>query len=114
MKIYNSTQNNIISEEVKVAENFISRSVGLLSKRFLKEGESLVIKPCCSIHTFFMRFDIDVLFINKKNEIIALYENVKPWQILPIHLSSRYVIELAAGNIFEKNIKKGDIIQIDE
>lgn len=114
MKLYNSTQNSEICHDIKVAENFFSRTVGLLSKKSLNEGEGLVIKPCCSIHTFFMRFAIDVLFVNKNNEIIAIYENVKPWRILPIHPTSYYVVELPARTISKKNIKKSDIIQIDE
>lgn len=113
MKVYNSTQNNLIADEVEVADNFITRTFGLIPKSSLKSGEGLVIKPCCSIHTFFMRFAIDVLFVNKKNEIIALYENVKPWRSLPIHLASHYVIELPAGEITAKNIAKHDIISIE-
>lgn len=114
MKIYNSTQNNLITDDVKVAETFFTRSVGLLSKKSVSSNEALVIKPCCSIHTFFMKFPIDVLFIGKNGNIIELYENVKPWRILPIHLASKYVLELCAGQISAKNIKKGDIIHIDE
>lgn len=113
MKIYNSSQNNIIADDIKTAENFFSRSVGLLSKNSLSEYEALIIKPCCSIHTFFMKFKIDVLFVNKNNEIIALYENVKPFRILPIHFSSSYVIELAGGSISDKQITKGDLISIN-
>lgn len=60
-----------------------------------------------------MKFEIDVLFINSKGKIIALYENVKPWRILPIHLTSSYVIELPAGQIAVKNICLGDIIRIE-
>jgi len=112
MNIYNSSQNNLIADSVKVAENFFTRSIGLLSRKSISNNEALIIKPCGSIHTFFMRFDIDVLFVNKKNEIIALYENVKPFRILPIHLTSSYVIELAAGSISDKNISKGDLISI--
>lgn len=113
MKVYNSTQNNIISDNAKVADNFFLRSIGLLSKKSLPEGEALIIKPCCSIHTFFMKFEIDVLFINKKNEVIALYESVKPWRILPIHPTSSYVIEISARSIINKNIAKHDIISIE-
>lgn len=112
MKVYNSTQNNIIADDVKMADNFVTRTFGLIPKSSLKEGEGLLIKPCCSIHTFFMRFEIDVLFVNKKNEIVALYKNVKPWRILPIHLASHYVIELTAGEITAKEIKKGDILSL--
>lgn len=112
MKVYNSTQNNLIADDVKVAKNFFTRTFGLIPKNALKSGEGLVIKPCCSIHTFFMKFTIDVIFVNKKNEVIALYENVKPWRILPIHFSSHYVIELSAGEITSKCLKKGDLITI--
>lgn len=110
MKVYNSTQNKEIADGIKVADNFFTRSIGLLSKKSVLEGEGLIIKPCCSIHTFFMRFAIDVIFVNKKNEIIALYENVRPWKILPIHPTSHYVIELLANSISNKNINKGDVI----
>lgn len=113
MKVYNSTQNNLISDDIKVADNFVKRTFGLIPKSSLKEGEGLVIKPCCSIHTFFMKFAIDVLFVNKKNEVVALYENVKPWRTLPVHLTSQYVIELPAGTITAKNITKHDIISIE-
>lgn len=101
----------MISEDAIVADNFVSRSIGLISKKILKERESLIIKPCCSIHTFFMKFSIDVLFINGKNEVIALYENVKPWRVLPIHLTSKYVIELPSGTISKNGIFKSDIIK---
>lgn len=110
MKIYNSTQNNLIADEVKVAENFFTRSVGLLSRKSLSENEGLIIKPCCSIHTLFMKFPIDVIFVNKKNKIVALYENVKPWRILPIHPTSHYVVELPANTITTQNVMKHDTI----
>ena len=112
MNIYNSSQNNLIAADVRVARNFFSRSIGLISKKILSDNEALIIKPCCSIHTLFMKFDIDVLFVNNKNEIIALYERVKPWRILPIHWNSSYVIELAPGSISNKNIKKDDLFKM--
>ena len=112
MNIYNSTQNNLIADEVKVAENFFTRSIGLLLRKSISVNEALVIKPCCSVHTFFMKFAIDVLFVGTGGKIVALYENVKPWRILPIHFNSKYVIELASGSISSKNIKLGDIIEM--
>ena len=114
MKIYNSTQNNLIADDVKLAKSFITRTLGLIPKKMISESEGLMIKPCNSIHTFFMKFSIDVLFVGTNDEIIALYENVKPWRILPIHFNSSYVIELKCGQISAKNIAKHDIIQIDE
>lgn len=112
MKVYNSSKNNLIADDVKIAQNFFTRSFGLLLRKSLSENEGLIIKPCCSIHTFFMKFNIDVLFVNKQNQIVALYENVKPRRILPIHLNSFYVIELASSSISAKNIEKGDLIDL--
>jgi len=114
MKIYNSTQNNTLADDAKVADNFFSRSVGLLSRKSISDGEALVIKPCCSIHTFFMKFPIDVIFVNRKNKIVGLHQNAPANVILPVYFSSHYVIELAAGQISAKNIQKGDIINLEE
>lgn len=113
MNIYNSTQNNLIADNIKVAENFFTRSVGLLSRKSISESEALIIKPCCSVHTFFMKFAIDILFVSASGEVIALYENISPWRILPIHLNSKYVIELSAGSISRKRISNGDIIRVE-
>ena len=110
MKVYNSTKNNLIAGDVKLANNFVTRSLGLLPKSSISEDEGLTIKPCCSVHTFFMRFPIDVLFVDRQNRIVALYENVGRNRVLPIHLNSFLVIELAAGQISRKNIEKYDII----
>lgn len=114
MKVYNSSKNSIILEDAKVAENFFARSVGLLSKKSLNEGEGLIIKPCCSVHTFFMRFNIDVLFVGVNGKVIATYENVAPWRVLPIHPTSHYVIELSANSISNKNIEKGDAVTLTQ
>lgn len=114
MNIYNSTKNNLIADDAKLANTFFTRSVGLLSKDSILENQALIIKPCFSIHTFFMRFAIDVLFVDKKNRIVAMYENVQKNRILPMHLSSLYVVELSTGQISRKNIEKYDIIQINE
>ena len=113
VNIYNSTKNNIIADKVNIAKTFLTRSIGLLSKTSMPKDEGLIIKPCCSIHTFFMRFPIDVVFIDCKNMVVALYENVLPNRILPIHFSSLYVIELAAGQIANKGIEKKDIIRVE-
>jgi uncharacterized membrane protein (UPF0127 family) len=114
VKLYNSTQNNLIAKNVKIAKSFITRSLGLIPRKDFFESEALIIKPCNSIHTFFMKFPIDVLFLDKTNKIIALYENVTPWQILPVHFNAHSVIELKAGQIKAKNIQKNDIIQVNE
>lgn len=113
MKVYNSSKNNLIADDVKIAKTFIKRTFGLIPKSSILKDEGLVIYPCFSVHTFFMKFAIDILFINKQNKVIALYQNVKPYRILPIHPNSHYVIELAADVISTKNIEKDDFITLE-
>lgn len=113
MNIYNSSKNILIATDVKEAKNFFTRTIGLLFRKSISKDEALIIKPCSSIHTFFMKFPIDVLFVNKHNQIVAVYESVKPFKVLPIHFTSSYVIELAAGSVLDKNIDKGDLIRVD-
>ena len=112
MKLYNSTHNCLIADNLKIADNFISRTIGLISTREISQEEGLLIKPCCSIHTFFMKFDIDVLFVNRKHEIVAIYKYIKPWNVLPIHPTSQYVLELCGGVIEKHNISKGDVVEV--
>src|SRR5574344_695182 len=111
MLVYNSSKKIIICEDVKVAKNIVTRSIGLLSKNEMDKKEGLIITPCCSIHTFFMKFDIDVIFVDKKNKVVAIEESVKPNRILPIYLKSAYVLEIKSQKISQK-ISLDDIIEI--
>ena len=82
-------------------------------KKHISKDEALLIYPCNSIHMFFMRFSIDVLFVDKNNEIIYLLENFIPWKISRIIWKSYYVIELPCGTIKKTNTNIGDIIKIE-
>jgi len=116
MKIFATRNNakNLIISNCKIADNFVLRILGLLPYKTLSENEGLLLKPSNSIHTFFMRMTIDVIFIDKNNKIIKIYHEVKPFRILPIHLNSRCVIETAGGICKMKNLQKGDIISFNE
>jgi uncharacterized membrane protein (UPF0127 family) len=67
-----------LSNNVIVADSILKRMKGLLGKSELPVGEGLWIKPCMSVHTFFMKFPIDVIFLNKRNQVIALIKNILP------------------------------------
>ncbi|MFW5962500.1 MAG: DUF192 domain-containing protein [bacterium] len=109
MEVYNESSKELIVQNVKVANTFYSRLCGLMFQKELPIGEALLIKKCNSIHTFFMFFCIDVIFINKNNRVIAIYENLKPFKvILPIK-NAVAVIELPANTVCEK-VRKGDIL----
>lgn len=88
-----------IASDLKTADTLLSRTKGLLGRASLPQGEGLWIKRCNSIHTAFMKFPIDVLFVDKDLKVVSVYENLKPWRITRLHFSASSVIELPAGTL---------------
>lgn len=113
MKIINLTKDTLVADEVTIADNFLSRTKGLLGKNALKENEALVIKPCNAIHTFFMRFSIDAVFLDKQNKVVAIKENLRPFKITPIYPKAFLVIELPIGKISNSSIQPNDQIKFE-
>ena len=79
----------IISNKVNLANDTASRMIGLLKSDGLDEGESLLIEPCNSIHTFFMKFNIDVLFLDKNFKVVKVFRDMPPWRITSALLLSK-------------------------
>ena len=103
--------NVIISSEVKIAKSFIERLVGLMFKKEMKGFDALLIKRCNSIHTFFMCYPIDVLFLDSEMNIVRIYRSLFPWRLTRIVWKSVQVLELKAGTLPEK-IKIGDRLEL--
>ena len=104
----NSTRGTRLTERARVAENPLTRVVGLLRDRDLAEGDGLWIIPCNSIHSFAMRFIFDAVFLNEKMCVVHLHPEMKPWRISSMVLASRSVLELPAGTIARSGTKLGD------
>lgn len=101
-----------IGNRIKVADNFYQRWRGLLGRKDLPEGEGLLLIPCRQIHTYLMSFPLDVLFLNKKREIVALLMEMAPGQKSPYVREGYQVLELPAGTIRLKKLKIGDCLEI--
>jgi uncharacterized membrane protein (UPF0127 family) len=112
MLLINTRSGEVITENLVLADTFISRLVGLLNKKVLADSEALYISPCNSIHTFFMRFPIDACFVNAEMEIIKQYSILKPWRISAIIPGARGVFEFPAGTLNKCGLAKGDKLQI--
>jgi len=112
MKAVNLRTHKVLATDVKVAVNLFTRMKGLLGKKELPQGEALWIKPCFSVHTFFMKFPIDVLFLNKKNKVIAVVTDLIPNRMTRLYPQSFSVLELPTGTIAATNTEVGDEIKI--
>ncbi|OIO36833.1 MAG: hypothetical protein AUJ74_00975 [Candidatus Omnitrophica bacterium CG1_02_44_16] len=111
-KAINVTTGEIIADNVRIAQDFMSRSIGLLNRQNLNENEALLIKPCPSIHTFFMKFPIDVLFLSKEGNIVKIAHSLKPWRLSGCLLGCFMVLELPPGKVLKTTIKLGNVIEI--
>lgn len=111
MKAYNVRNKRELSHDVQIAQNIFHRLKGLIGRDTLEFGEALWIKPCNSIHTFLMRFPIDVIFLNKNNKVIAMKENVHPNRLTRLYLRAVSVLELPAGAIEATATIVGDEIE---
>lgn len=102
----------IIGNRIKVAPTFFSRLRGLLFRKSLQEGEGLLLIPCRQVHTFFMSFSLDLLFLNGKGDILELLPEISPGKWSPLIKEGYQVLELPAGTIRLKNLKKGNSLEI--
>jgi len=99
----------MITIKAKRAKNLKEKIVGLINR---DSPENLVIKTHFGIHTFLMKFPIDVIILDNKNNVIALKENLKPNRIFLWNPKYEIVVECRLGLIKKKGIKKGDTIKI--
>jgi uncharacterized protein len=110
--VRNQTQQCDLGDSIAVATSFWQRGKGLMFASGLGQGEGMIIDPCTSIHTFWMRFPIDVLYMDRNHCVIRTDESMKPWRIGPVFTGSKWVIELPAGTISATGTQAGDIIEI--
>jgi uncharacterized protein len=96
----------IIAESVRVADTYFRRLRGLLGRR-LREGEGLVLRPGFSVHTSFMRYPIDVVFLDQNQTVVEIAPNLKPWRTASCR-AAREVVELRAGEAERRGLTVGD------
>jgi hypothetical protein len=107
----NVTRGTVLSTQLELAGTGPSRKKGLLGRDCLLPGEGLWIVPCEAVHTFFMRFPIDLVYLDRKHRIRKLRSSVGPWRVSGC-LTAHSVLELPAGAIRETQTEPGDTIEI--
>lgn len=111
MKAVNSSKSTIITSNLKEATGFCSRLKGLIGKAYLKEGEGLWMARCRAIHTFGMRFPIDVVFLDKRNIVVAAIKNLPSRRITRFYFNAESVLELPTGSIESTFTEPGDEVE---
>lgn len=109
-EVANRARGTVLATRLEVADSAPKRNKGLLGRNGLARGEGLWIIPCESVHTFFMRFPIDLVYLDRTNKIKKVRSAVGPWR-LSACLSAHSILELPAGTIRETFTHCGDILE---
>ncbi|MFH0753748.1 MAG: DUF192 domain-containing protein [Candidatus Omnitrophota bacterium] len=112
MIVINLTQNTILCRHTEIADTFFSRARGLLGRKSLPMDAGMVITRCQSIHMFFMKFSIDVVFIDNAGIVVGAVTSIKPWRLSPVFWKAAKVIELPEKTIEKTKTKVGDCLEI--
>lgn len=106
-----SQSGRVVADEIEDAFDSESRRRGLLGRHRFDAGSAIILAPCNAIHTFFMRFPIDVLFADRNGLILKARASVRPWRIA-IAVRAYAVIELPAGTLERARVTPGMSIEI--
>ena len=112
LRVENVTHGAILVDRGRVADNIVSRFVGLMGVRRLNAGDGLAIVPCSGVHCFFMAIPIDVLYMSRDHRVIGIDHNLKPWRLGTMHKGVHYVIELPAGTAARTGTTVGDQLRV--
>ncbi len=111
--VTNVTRGTVLATRLEAAHTGAKRRKGLLGRDGLAAGEGLWIVPCESVHTFFMRFPIDLVYLDREKKIKKTRNAVGPWR-LSACLSAHSILELPAGTILRTQSEPGDMLEIAE
>jgi hypothetical protein len=103
----------VLADSADLADTSKKRRVGLLKHTGLRLGEALWIVPCESVHSFFMKFTIDILYLDRGKKVKGFRHNMKPWRVSAC-LLSHSVLELPAGMIERSGTQKGDQLAFEK
>jgi uncharacterized protein len=110
LEISNRTRQSVLATRALVADREATRRKGLLGRDGLDSGEALWIVPCEAVHTFGMKFPIDLVYIDRKQRVRKVRSAVPPWR-MSICFTAHSVIELAAGTVLATRTAAGDALE---
>ena len=107
-----TAEGTVVAERCTVAGSFLSRFRGLMGRRELPAGEGLCLQDCGSIHMFFMRFPLDVAFVNGEGRVLHVCHAIRPWRISRPVFGSKAALELPAGTLQRLGVGRGSVLKL--
>jgi uncharacterized membrane protein (UPF0127 family) len=113
LRVHNTTRETTVGDRIEVADTAARRNKGLLGRAGLEPGEGLWIVPCEAVHTFAMKFALDLIYLDRKHRVVKVRESVRPGRISGA-FRAHSVIELPTGSIAASQTHPGDLLQLDD
>lgn len=110
--VVNRSREHVIGDRIEVADTFWTRLVGLLGRNRLDTGCGLLIRPSSGVHTFGMRFPIDVVALDRNLRVVSVWQNLRPWRTTTVKWKTHAVLELPGGHLQTRPVNKGDQLEI--
>ncbi len=110
-KVIIKNNNFTLCHNLKEATNLIERMRGLMFSKKMEDFDGLLIRPCNSIHTFFMKYPIDTIFLDSKFKVVKIIRNMHPWKISWIYFKAKQVLELPANTI-PTDLNENDQVEV--
>jgi uncharacterized membrane protein (UPF0127 family) len=101
----------VVCERCTIADSPLTRMRGLLGRRDLASHEGVLLRPAGSVHTFFMRFAIDIVFLDRDGRVLRIAESVRPWRTAAAR-GAKSVLELRAGECARRRLLTGDVLEV--
>ena len=111
-RVTNLTRGSSVGETIELADTSMTRMFGLLGRSGLDAGGGLWIRPSSGVHTFFMRFRIDVIGLDRELKVIKLWRCLAPFRVTSVSVKMHSVIELPCGTIKRSETQLGDMLEV--
>ena len=111
--VRNQTRNTVLADAAELADTSEKRRTGLLKHERLDPGRGLWLVPCESVHSFFMKFAIDLVYLDRNKKVRKVRHRMVPWRVSAC-LSAHSILELPAGVAATSGTQAGDQLEIEE
>ena len=112
LRLVHPRTGRVLAERLQVPRTSVGRGLGLMFRRTLAAGDGMWITPCNGIHMFFMRFPIDAVFLDRRQRVVRVRPDLRPWRVVPLVWRAHSVVELPAGTVAGLELERGEQLEI--
>ncbi len=112
--VRNAARGTVLATDAKLASGFVSRFFGLMGRKQLNDGDGILLTKSASIHSCFMRFRFDAIFLDNENRVVKIVPSMRPWWFAFGSRGAKDTLELPAGAAERTNTQTGDTLVFDD